>query len=354
MRKIFGAVICFICIALGFIGNSSANNIDLQSWDLSDNTNISLVNVRESLNSKLALLPDILIDDHNKFTCTKCGASQLECFKFQSEGEVDNIDLELPVYSPKFFKLEYRDPNFPKENIFVKTNHQNDICGGGVRATCCSGYNQSIKTYGKPRVSGDIEFSVLRMTYSEPIVSDVPKKTFQQRHRFNNCASSSQSSSTTISLTETIYDSVSFAKSISDSETLTLNLSAGVDFGIVRGGTSVNRAVTTAVTTNQGKTHSKGETVTVSTVTNVNAPAGGTTVIVGTTNLWEGHVNFVADIEADAAIGNNVAGHKMASEFLSKAERTYQIEGRLTLSIMSDVETNATEEQLSGPCSAAD
>lgn len=317
-----------------------------------------IIDVHDEIQRRLESKRDILLSTVHDFECYHCIAKSEFCpgeigggpdwfprierqnFSLPDGGDFEFIEISAIQAAPFRDRLMNLGQNIYEAQF-------DRACTGGK---CCFGNSSTTENRGKASIDGNITFEILSLSYGEPRVGTIPLEPISQSIKYTNCASSVQNLSQTITITRTLYDTISFSRSITNGTSLTLGLNAGFAYQGMEFGMSFSQTQSRSITVTNGNSHTTGTTISRSITLPINAPPGGITTVSAVGSIWEGYIDFQAKILASASLAPNQEGLSSISQVLSREERTFDITGTIALQSMSTINGEASDEQLQGDC----
>jgi hypothetical protein len=176
-----------------------------------------------------------------------------------------------------------------------------------------------------------IEIKVIDEFYGEEVLAGIPDRVLVRKTTVRNCSSTSQPSSTTLSLTANQTRSVSITKGLNTGQSISVNV--GVSFKAFRAGSAV--AINKSVSLNESNTSS--ETRSASYTESVQRKVGPKTELSTSLKAIERTmmIPYTAKILLDANLRPNMVGLKKVSDIFSKADRIVNVEGYITADLAS-------------------
>ncbi len=188
----------------------------------------------------------------------------------------------------------------------------------------------------------DIDVRVIKESYGKEVLAGIPDRILVKKTTAQNCTSSTQNNSGTLSLTANHTKSISITKGISSSKNIAVNI--GVRFGAFNSGASVRHAKT--VSLNSSNTSS--DTTSTSYTESFQRRVAPMTAISTRLKIIERTmmIPYTALVVVDADLHPNLAGFKKASDILSKKDRTIEVTGEITADLASQAFLDYREKKL--------
>ena len=186
------------------------------------------------------------------------------------------------------------------------------------------------------QIQGHIELHAGEPRLSETAVEPVPIRSTPISVEAENCGPQVQSPERSVSYSDALWDTTTFANAISTASTklYTRSISGQIDIkmndyvtGRLGGGYSDTRSVTKTISVTDATTKSVEKRVSETIRVPLRVEPGTRTTAIMTASVWEAHTHFQVPVVVDADLSANEEGLSRVSDVLHESERTFFITG---------------------------
>jgi hypothetical protein len=184
-------------------------------------------------------------------------------------------------------------------------------------------------------------------SYAQPVYTDLPLRTHVHRVLYKNCSSLTQNIEVSLQLTATEQQTFRWSRSVAKTKKFGFTANFKFEWAGIGAGLGLSADFTKTVTMANEATNSTTDSVVRNVRFPISVPAKSRVVAEGLVGEFPATVVMTATALVDAPVTKNIAGYSNASDLLSAAERTIQLEAELGAVKATDIVASTYEFPLS-------